>query len=158
MARIYFVQGDATQPIGEGNKYLVHLCNDKGYWGRGFVLAISKKWKAPEKAFKKWLAANEKPKLGDIQLVSVTPNLTVINCIGQKGIRKYKGDRPIRYDAVRIALEKIVMELNTIKDNTSTIHMPRIGCGLAGGKWEEIEPIIKELLIEKEYEVYVYGY
>ena len=34
--------------------------------------------------------------------------------------------------------------------------MPRIGCGLAGGKWEEIEPIIIRQLCEKDIAVYVY--
>ncbi len=34
--------------------------------------------------------------------------------------------------------------------------MPRIGCGLAGGKWEEIEPIIQSALLENGIEVYVY--
>jgi hypothetical protein len=34
--------------------------------------------------------------------------------------------------------------------------MPRIGCGLAGGKWEEIEPIIKNTLCEKGVAVTIY--
>ncbi|MDR6488204.1 O-acetyl-ADP-ribose deacetylase (regulator of RNase III) [Chryseobacterium vietnamense] len=38
------------------------------------------------------------------------------------------------------------------------IHMPRIGCGLAGGKWEEIEPIIERALLKKDVEVYVYDF
>jgi hypothetical protein len=33
--------------------------------------------------------------------------------------------------------------------------MPRIGCGLAGSKWE-IEPIITGQLSEKDIAVYVY--
>jgi hypothetical protein len=34
--------------------------------------------------------------------------------------------------------------------------MPRIGCGLAGGKWETIEPILIKKLIEKGIKVTVY--
>ncbi len=30
----------------------------------------------------------------------------------------------------------------------ASVHMPRIGCGLAGGKWESIEPLIFNNLIE----------
>jgi hypothetical protein len=36
--------------------------------------------------------------------------------------------------------------------------MPRIGCGLAGGKWEQIEPIIERTLLNKNVEVYVYDF
>lgn len=36
--------------------------------------------------------------------------------------------------------------------------MPRIGCGIAGGKWENIEPIIIETLCKNDIQVYVYNY
>lgn len=36
--------------------------------------------------------------------------------------------------------------------------MPRIGCGLAGGQWEEIEPLIVSQLIEKGVAVTVYDF
>ena len=36
--------------------------------------------------------------------------------------------------------------------------MPRIGCGLAGGKWEIVENIIKDEFTKKGVEVYVYDY
>ena len=34
--------------------------------------------------------------------------------------------------------------------------MPRIGCGLAGGTWDKIEPLINESLVKNEIETYVY--
>jgi len=36
--------------------------------------------------------------------------------------------------------------------------MPRIGCGLAGGKWEEIESIISDELTSQGIEVSVYEF
>jgi len=42
-----FVNGDATEPVGDGNKIIVHICNDLGGRSKGFVLAISKKWAEP---------------------------------------------------------------------------------------------------------------
>ncbi len=44
MIQINYVKGDATAPIGIGNKIIVHICNDIGRWGKGFVMALSKKW------------------------------------------------------------------------------------------------------------------
>ena len=52
--------------------------------------------------------------------------------IGQhKTITNSKGIPPIRYEAVEKCLEKL--SYDTLKLNAS-IHMPRIGCGLAGGQ------------------------
>ena len=36
------------------------------------------------------------------------------------------------------------------QDPEASVHMPRIACGLVGGKWEDIEPIIKRQLSEKD--------
>jgi hypothetical protein len=36
------------------------------------------------------------------------------------------------------------------------IHMPRIGCGLAGGKWDQIEPLLEEHLARAGFDVRVY--
>jgi hypothetical protein len=34
--------------------------------------------------------------------------------------------------------------------------MPRIGAGLAGGKWDDIQPIIQDVLCSQGVDVYVY--
>jgi hypothetical protein len=46
--------GDATAPAAEGQKIIAHICNDQGAWGKGFVLALSRRWKQPAAAFKAW--------------------------------------------------------------------------------------------------------
>ena len=40
----------------------------------------------------------------------------------------------------------------------AAIHMPRIGCGLAGGDWSEIEPIIHDELSKHDVAVTVYDF
>lgn len=89
-------------------------------------------------------------------MVQVEEDLWVCNMIGQhKTVTTSKGIPPIRYEAVESCLKKLVDEALSLK---ASIHMPRIGCGLAGGKWEEIEPIIKKTLLENSIEVYVYDF
>ena len=128
---LYYVQGDATAPIGEGHKVIVHICNDLGKWGKGFVLAISKRWKQPEIEYKAPFSGATPPALGDVQFVKVTSDITVANIIGQHGLaRKSPSSPPIRYNAVRQSLEKVAAF--AIR-NRASVHMPRIGCGLAGG-------------------------
>jgi len=31
---IKYIKGNATNPAGEGNKLIVHICNDTGGWGK----------------------------------------------------------------------------------------------------------------------------
>ena len=56
---ILYIKGDATAPIGSGVKVITHICNDIGGWGKGFVLALSKKWKMPEEAYRQWYKSQE---------------------------------------------------------------------------------------------------
>lgn len=156
MTEIKYVDGDATQPIGNGNKIIVHVCNDIGAWGKGFVMAISKRWKTPEENYKRWYASKEFFCLGEVQLVQVEKTIWVANLIGQHKIRNNKeANPPIRYDAIKIGLHKVVEEA---EDLNASVHMPRIGCGLAGGKWELIEPLIEETLLKNNIETIVYDF
>ena len=98
---IQYIKGDATSPSIEGNKIIVHICNDIGGWGKGFVLAVSKRWKEPERKFKEWYKSQKDFALGQVQFVKVSEDTWVANLIGQREIKKDKnGTPPIRYDAV----------------------------------------------------------
>lgn len=152
MINIEYLKGDATAPAAPGKKIICHICNDVGGWGAGFVLAISKRWKEPEQAYRTWYRSKDNFQLGEIQLVPVGEDITVANMIGQRDIRPSPEGPPIRYDAVRMCLEKLAA---TMEADTS-VHMPRIGCGLAGGKWGKIEPIIASELSAKDIRVVVY--
>jgi O-acetyl-ADP-ribose deacetylase (regulator of RNase III) len=147
MAEIHYVIGDATQPQGKGKKIIVHVCNNVGAWGAGFVLALSKRWKEPEVLYRQ----TKKRMLGDVQYVVVEPDIMVANMIAQHDVQPSPdGIQPIRYGAVRAALANVNDEAYRLG---ATIHMPRIGCGLAGGRWTEIEKILQQVI---SVDVYVY--
>jgi O-acetyl-ADP-ribose deacetylase (regulator of RNase III) len=154
---ITYLHGDATRPdSSEGPAIIAHICNDIGKWGRGFVMAVSNRWPEPEETYRKAFASKAKPELGDVQFVPVQNNVTIANIIGQHGIRLPKTPKkepPIRYEAVRAGLRKVAEYAQSTR---SSVHMPRIGCGLAGGRWEMIEPLIKENLLSKNINVNVY--
>jgi hypothetical protein len=52
MARISYLKGDATQPRGGGNRVIAHVRNDLGGWRKGFAMAITKRWRASESAYR----------------------------------------------------------------------------------------------------------
>jgi O-acetyl-ADP-ribose deacetylase (regulator of RNase III) len=145
---IHYVTGDATAPIGEGNKIVAHVCNDVGAWGAGFVLAVSKRWPEPQAEY---LKAAHALQLGAVSFIKVAPGVWVANMIAQRGIRTLAGVPPIRYDALRRCLGTLALEALKLQ---ATIHLPRIGCGLAGGKWGRVEPLLREVILNSEVFVY----
>lgn len=151
-----YAKGDATLPT-KRPAMIVHVCNDVGGWGAGFVLAISRRWPEPEQRFRQWAKGSaEVPyELGQVQFVQVEPDLWVANLVGQHGLRRTGGMPPVRYDAIREGLAKVAMKA---RDLDLSVHMPRIGCGLAGGTWEEIGPIVEEELAQKGVDVTVYDF
>jgi O-acetyl-ADP-ribose deacetylase (regulator of RNase III) len=157
MNDIQYIKGDATVPQAKGNKIIGHICNNLGGWGKGFVLAISKRWQLPEQEYRKWHRNRAKNdfKLGNIQLIQAQNYIYIANMLGQQGMKSGSNGVPIRYESVRECLEKLVKEA---KNLNASVHMPRIGCGLAGGKWERIEPLIKETLIKNNIPTTIYDF
>lgn len=142
MNKINYVIGDATLPQGEGIKVICHICNNVGAWGAGFVMALSKKWEMPEMHYR----LKDGYVLGDVDFIPVTEDTFVANMIAQNNIMSNLGEDdkpPIIYSAVAKALYKVN---EYAKQINATIHMPRIGTGLAGGKWNLIEAIIKQVV------------
>src|SRR4051794_38682371 len=105
---IQYIKGDATSPSAEVKKIITHICNDIGAWGKGFVVAISKRWKEPERQFREWYKSQKDFALGQVQFVKVSEDTWVANLVGQRDIKKDKnGTPPIRYDAVSTGLQKV---------------------------------------------------
>jgi O-acetyl-ADP-ribose deacetylase (regulator of RNase III) len=175
---IKYLKGDATNPIDNKTKVIVHICNDVGGWGKGFVMAISKRWKLPEAEYRNWFKSkeventetvkferlesrdkysNEKQfELGNVQFVKATEDIWIANIIAQRDIKANKdGLPPIRYSFVSESLERV---RQFAEKNNASIHMPRIGCGLAGGQWTEIEEIVNDNLIAYDIETFVYDF
>ncbi|MES1183860.1 MAG: macro domain-containing protein [Myxococcales bacterium] len=157
MPSIAYRQGDATAPDAAGAKIICHVCNDVGGWGKGFVLAISKRWPEPEAQYRAWYAQGEQAgfRLGAIQLVDVEPNLAVANMVAQRGVRPSGNMPPLRYDALRECLAALAKRATAL---AASVHMPRIGCGLAGGSWPEVEAIIGDTLVAASVPVHVYDF
>lgn len=134
---IHYLNGDATRPRGEGTKIICHICNNVGAWGAGFVLALSRRWEEPEETYREMDKA-----LGNVSIVEVEDDILVANMVAQHGIYPDEnGTPPIRYGALRkclTAVNDLAVQVN------ASLHMPRIGSGLAGGRWEDIAKIIEE--------------
>lgn len=159
-----YVKGDATDPAGEGSRFIIHVCNNLGLWGAGFVLALSRRWPQPEEAYYAMEQEEDGYRLGKIQIVKVEENLWVVNMIGQHGVgrKREKSLPPIRYKAIREALRQVAFYADSVSYKgpykSVSIHCPKFGAGLAGGDWSVIEQLLKEELVEKGLNVTVYEF
>lgn len=80
-------------------------------------------------------------------------NDIVANMVAQFGFDFVNGQPPIRYKALQQCLNNVAVAA-TLLD--ASVHMPKIGCGIAGGDWSVIEPIITYTLESKGIPVFVY--
>ncbi len=160
---ITYLKGDATQPLGDGHRIIAHVCNNVGGWGRGFVVALSKRWDTPERTYRSLWHTGHSITLGHVQICNVDDDLYMANMIAQEGYGSknanlHRTDErdarpPIRYDALKTCLTAVASFARTCD---GTVHMPRIGCGLADGRWEEVEPLIEETM--SDLNVFVYDW
>lgn len=164
------VLGDATLPQGSGLKLIPHICNNVNGWGAGFVVSLSKKWSEPEKAYHNWYHDRSCSiegfevgipfDLGRIQLVSVAPEITIVNMLAQFGFLPKTGINlgarpPIRYGALAKCMFRVLQQAKRLQ---ASIHCPKFGAGLAGGDWNVIEQMIQEIWVENGLSVTVYEF
>jgi O-acetyl-ADP-ribose deacetylase (regulator of RNase III) len=141
--KLEYTAGDATAPDTAGNKVIAHVCNDRGGWGRGFVVALSARWPEPERDYRTWSRTTDF-RLGALLLVQVEHDTWVANMVAQHGYRAASNQTPLHYDALEECL-------NTLSEHAArlgaSVHMPRIGCGLVGGNWDDVRALLDRTLI-----------
>lgn len=82
--------------------------------------------------------------LGDIQICFATDDLElplIVNVATQTKFG-YDGKQYANYEAIRTGLDKVFKYAD---EHNMKVGMPKIGCGLAGGKWEIVFSIIYKL-------------
>jgi hypothetical protein len=151
---INYVHGDATKPRGGGHKIIAQIVNDKAaLWGAGFALAVRRKWPDVQRNFASWaMFEPARLKLGNSHLSTVDDTTDVFHMICQRGY----GDSPkprIRYWALKTCLDRLAW---LAVERDASVHMPRIGCGQAGGNWDMVSELITYLVCERGVRVTVY--
>ena len=148
---IRYVVGDATAPEGDGLRVIAHLCNDAGGWGAGFVLAVSRRWPEPERRYREASRLATGLRLGDVQIVRVEPGIVVANLIAQSGFPAPGRPCAVDYGALRCCLVEVALWAH---EHDASVHLPRIGCGIAGGSWDRVEPLVARVASRVPVTVY----
>lgn len=152
---INYKKGNCLQDSDE-KRIILHIVNNKGGFGKGFALSVGNKYPIVSNRYKDWyrgsiLKSDTNFKLGNIQSVKISSDLTIINMLCQNGYASKLGNGiPLSYHALKLCLEKVQFRN---KDKIQ-IWMPKIGSGLAGGNWNTIEKMIESTLINTNVTVF----
>ncbi len=94
-----------------------------------------------------------RPALGEVQTVIVDTGIAVVNMCAQRGFPTKERPVAVDYDALGVCLDLVA---KTAIDFKASVHGPRFGAGIAGGRWEMIEVLIEKRLVAKGVDVTIY--
>lgn len=157
MEKITYKKGDVLTGMSQA-RILTHVVNNCNGFGKGFAANLARKHPQVKKEYHGWFMRGEQfadcPgdafRLGNIQPVTVSDSLTVINMLAQNGYKSKRNPRPLDYAALAQCLVKV---RETALAAKRPVVMPKIGTGWAGGDWTVIEKLIVDNLCNAGVEV-----
>ena len=154
---IIYKKGSASNIINP-NTLIIHIVNNLGLWGKGFVLALSEKDPSIRQEYINFCLPykNNKNNLLGQFFISKRKDYSVAHLFAQDGIYSKFNRTPIDYIALEISLNKLYREILCLESKNNEkffIQLPKISSGLARGNWNKTEGIIKKIFIEGEREL-----
>lgn len=162
---IYYKEADAlafATRMAEENPnrrvYLGHQVNAMGVMGGGIALAIKQKYPYVYDIYRCFCGGKnggykEKSEiLGQVCYILENDGVTIANLFGQ-----YSYGRTTRYtdyDGLQKALQDLHDKAGSV--GKSIVVIPyNIGCGLAGGDWTIVEPMIHDIFSDNSTDLYI---
>jgi IrrE N-terminal-like domain len=139
--------GDDPGPV-----IVAHVVNDSAHaWSRRSVAAtLAARWPHAAQAFRAWtIASPENLRLGRIHACEQRDGdrvVTIVSLVAQQGFGPGAVTR-LHYDALHETLTAVA---DLAKRTGATVHVPRIGAGQAGGRWDLIESDLAAVIADKE--------
>lgn len=161
---IYKIEGDVTKPDFTTSDVVIiaHVCNNLGGWGAGVSGSIGRAFPAAKQYYLGFMACADEFSidcdllLGKNLVVNVDSNLVVVNMIAQNGYASVKNPVAIDMHSLEVCLIDLYNWAKYVsKENSVSIHLPKIGSGLGGGNWDEILECIEKYAT---IDTYIYEY
>lgn len=144
---------------------IVHGCNCHGAMGAGVAKSIRDKWPDAYTAYREH-RSKVGLRLGDVNFVASTafleseaedhvhtftsqmpPGLILANAMTQQTFGGDPSVRYVSYAAISATFSRVAL---VARETGKSVHFPLIGCGLANGNWNEVEPLINAALGDVE--------
>ena len=148
--------GDATCPR-ERPAVILHVVNNKGLWGAGFSGGLDYAYLGrPGTLYRSWaqgnLGASAEPfGLDGVLFQKLDDQLWLCHLCAQNGVGR--GQQRIDYNSLEFCLKQAAARAPEVEN--LSFHLPRIGTGYGGGRWEAIEDILHRTLTP-HFPAYVY--
>lgn len=150
---LQYKKGDMVKHIlsTEALDAYAHQCNCFCAMGAGIARTLATTF--PEVRAVDMATVPGEDKLGTFTKVNVTPTTTVYNVYGQYSTSstKQSTNYPALFKGMQLVMEDMLVQ------GKKTLGIPYIGCGLAKGNWNEVEPAITNLAAKYNIEVTVFS-
>lgn len=143
---------------------VVQQVNCRGFMGKGLADTIMKRYSNVKKEYQAFRTkqlknlTQDSDLLGMVNYVDVYDGKIIANVFGQVDIRKGYNDK-----AVYTKTDKLLEGIANVKDKAEALNLSvaiptYIGCGLAGGDWNDIKQKIDDLFKNSSVDVAYYHY
>jgi hypothetical protein len=147
-----YIEGDLFKNLPSDVTVLIpHIVNNIHAWGSGFVVPLANRFPISKKKY-----MDEKVlELGKTQFISVD-NFIICNMIAQNGIKNSTNKFPIKYNFLEDCMVSVGEKALKIRDIDGSVKIicPMFGSNRAGGDWEIIESMIKNIWNDLDIEIY----
>ena len=147
-----FKDGDLVKDKEIG--VFAHQTNCFGVMGAGIAAQIAKTYPNVAEADRRY--CHEKDPYGTILCVPTEDRRICINMYSQYSYGRDR--RQTDYTTFRICLQKIEEYLQTVTETVKIGFPDHIGCGLAGGDWNEILPMLEDFAARVSQPVVIVRY
>lgn len=133
---------------GDQPVVLAHVVTDaaRAWSRRGVAAALGRRFPDAARAFRSWaIASPDNLRLGNVHVVNIedgTRTVTIVSIVAQEGYGPGQIVR-LHYDALHQGLEAVAA---IAQRQNADVHLPRIGAGQAGGRWDLIEAELTETI------------
>lgn len=136
-----------------GNSVIIpHVCNNVNAFGAGFAGQVASLYPQVKANFH---LLGHKSKLGHTQFIIAESDpkykhqIIFANMIAQNKLISPSNTRPLNYGALVYSMTQVRNYIKELEKNIESkkieIHAPKFGSGLAGGNWNFIEYLIKDI-------------
>jgi hypothetical protein len=152
-----------TSYINQGHNgcsiLIPHVCNNINVFGAGFAGAVSRHFPIAKENYH---LLGKQNVLGYVQFIEVAKSkeynhkIIIANMIAQNGTISKSNPRPLNYYSLAKCMANVNLYIhqNFDSENRVQIHAPKFGCGLAGGNWNFIEDLIRDIWSQQSIFIY----
>ncbi|MGX7826096.1 hypothetical protein ACTG9Q_13495 [Actinokineospora sp. 24-640] len=157
-AGIEYRTGDVTDAHLDGPAVIAHVVNDSARaWGkRGVARALAARFPGAAQAFRSWAVASSHNLVPGMAHIVTTEagdtRVDIASVVAQRGYGPGVRTR-LDYAALRTALERV--SEHALGEGLA-VHLPRIGTGQAGGRWDLVVDILRDVVVRKGARVVVH--